>query len=68
MELEITWKRAIRIWWSLLWRNLTGRGVFEPEFHPVARIGIFLYGILTMEVRPEEVVDSLFVKRQGHLG
>ena len=22
MELEITWNRAIRIWWSYLWRNL----------------------------------------------
>lgn len=22
MELEITWGRTIRVWWSLLWRNL----------------------------------------------
>jgi hypothetical protein len=22
MELEITWRRALRIWWSYLWRNL----------------------------------------------
>lgn len=22
MELEITWNRAIRVWWSYLWRNL----------------------------------------------
>jgi len=22
MELEITWKRAIKVWWSYLWRNL----------------------------------------------
>lgn len=22
MELEITWKRTIRIWWSYFWRNL----------------------------------------------
>jgi hypothetical protein len=22
MELEITWKRATRVWWSYLWRNL----------------------------------------------
>lgn len=22
MELDITWKRTIRIWWSYLWRNL----------------------------------------------
>lgn len=22
MELEITWKRAVRVWWSYLWRNL----------------------------------------------
>ena len=22
MELEITWKRATRVWWSFLWRNL----------------------------------------------
>ncbi|MGH8507064.1 MAG: hypothetical protein ACRETM_14060 [Stenotrophobium sp.] len=22
MELEITWGRAIRIWWSYFWRNL----------------------------------------------
>ncbi len=22
MELEITWKRASRIWWSYLWRNI----------------------------------------------
>ena len=21
MELEITWKRVVRIWWSFLWRN-----------------------------------------------
>ena len=22
MELEVTWGRTIRVWWSLLWRNL----------------------------------------------
>jgi hypothetical protein len=22
MELEVTWGRAIRVWWSYLWRNL----------------------------------------------
>jgi len=22
MELEITWKRAIKVWWAYLWRNL----------------------------------------------
>ncbi|MCP4142875.1 MAG: hypothetical protein GY755_21745 [Chloroflexi bacterium] len=22
MELEITWKRTVKIWWSYLWRNL----------------------------------------------
>ncbi|PKG80627.1 hypothetical protein CXF85_21110 [Colwellia sp. 75C3] len=22
MELEITWDRVVRIWWSFLWRNL----------------------------------------------
>ena len=22
MELEITWERAVRVWWSYLWRNL----------------------------------------------
>lgn len=22
MELEVTWKRATRVWWSYLWRNL----------------------------------------------
>ncbi len=22
MELEITWARAIRVWWALLWRNI----------------------------------------------
>ena len=22
MELEITWKRAAKVWWSYLWRNL----------------------------------------------
>lgn len=22
MELEVTWQRAVRIWWSYLWRNL----------------------------------------------
>ena len=22
MELEVTWNRAIRVWWSYLWRNL----------------------------------------------
>lgn len=22
MELEITWSRALRIWWAFLWRNL----------------------------------------------
>ncbi len=21
MELEVTWKRAIKVWWSYLWRN-----------------------------------------------
>lgn len=22
MELEVTWGRAIRVWWAFLWRNL----------------------------------------------
>jgi len=22
MELEVTWKRATKVWWSYLWRNL----------------------------------------------
>jgi xanthine/uracil permease len=22
MELEVTWGRAVRVWWSYLWRNL----------------------------------------------
>jgi hypothetical protein len=22
LELEITWSRAVRVWWSYLWRNL----------------------------------------------
>ena len=22
MELEITWARAVRVWWALLWRNI----------------------------------------------
>ena len=22
MELDVTWKRALRVWWSFLWRNL----------------------------------------------
>ncbi len=22
MELEVTWRRAIKVWWSFLWRNL----------------------------------------------
>lgn len=22
MELEVTWGRAVRVWWSFLWRNL----------------------------------------------
>jgi hypothetical protein len=22
MELEITWRRVIRVWWSYVWRNL----------------------------------------------
>jgi hypothetical protein len=22
MELEVTWKRAAKVWWSYLWRNL----------------------------------------------
>jgi hypothetical protein len=22
MELEVTWKRAVKVWWSYLWRNI----------------------------------------------
>jgi hypothetical protein len=22
MELEVTWKRAVRVWWAYLWRNI----------------------------------------------
>lgn len=22
MELEVTWKRAIKVWWAYLWRNI----------------------------------------------
>ena len=24
MELEVTWNRAIRVWWAYAWRNLIG--------------------------------------------
>ncbi|MGX5913216.1 hypothetical protein ACR0ST_00590 [Aliidiomarina sp. Khilg15.8] len=27
MEVEVTWKRAVRVWWSYTWRNLIA-GVF----------------------------------------
>ena len=22
MELQVTWKRAVKVWWSYLWRNI----------------------------------------------
>ncbi len=34
MELEITWKRAARIWWSYIWRNI------------IAIIGAFVIGAI----------------------
>jgi hypothetical protein len=27
MELEVTWGRAIRIWWSLIWRGVLYGGI-----------------------------------------
>ena len=24
MELEVTWGRALRVWWAFFWRNLVG--------------------------------------------
>jgi hypothetical protein len=35
MELEVTWKRVLRIWWSLLWRNLAA----------ILISAIFLFGV-----------------------
>ncbi len=39
MELEVTWARATRIWWAVLWRNLVGAIV-------MALIGGLIGGLL----------------------
>lgn len=39
MELEVTWARAARIWWAVLWRNMLGAIV-------MALIGGLIGGLL----------------------
>ena len=38
MELEITWKRVIRVWWAYLWRNLA--------VIIISMIGMFVFGMI----------------------
>lgn len=38
MELEITWKRAIHVWWAYLWRNII--------VVLCTMVGMFIFGLI----------------------
>lgn len=56
MELEVTWKRATRVWWSYLWRNLI---VLIVAIIAGAIAGGILGFILGLIGTPREVVQVL---------
>jgi hypothetical protein len=56
MELEITWSRAAKVWWSYLWRNLIAVVVAMIIGMIVGAVFGFILGALGFSVRTIQIV------------
>jgi ABC-type glycerol-3-phosphate transport system permease component len=56
MELEITWNRAVRVWWSYLWRNLIAIIVGLLIGIVVGAIVGFILGAMGVPVRAIQII------------
>jgi len=58
MELEITWNRAVRVWWSYLWRNLIAIVVAMLVGGLVGFIGGLVMGALGASIETVQFVTA----------
>lgn len=56
MELEITWSRAVRVWWSYLWRNLFAIAVAMLIGMVVGGVIGFILGMMGVSIRTIQIV------------
>ncbi len=56
MELEITWSRAVRVWWSYLWRNLIAIVVAMIIGMVIGAIIGFILGAMGVPVRTIQIL------------
>ncbi|MGM0509479.1 MAG: hypothetical protein ACQERZ_10040, partial [Fusobacteriota bacterium] len=59
MELKVTWKHAIKVWWSYIWRNITAIIIGAILGYAFLIIGTFTKTISVLLV-PIGVIISLF--------
>ena len=57
-ELEITWPRALRVWWSYLWRNLIAIIVAMILGGIVGFILRFLLGMLGVSAKTIQLITT----------
>lgn len=56
MELEVTWKRAVKVWWSYLWRNvLAVAGAMIVS----SIVGAILGFVLTLAGLPRDIIQNV---------
>src|SRR4030095_8632499 len=56
MELEITWSRAVRVWWSYVWRNLIAIVVSMLVGMVIGAVIGFILGAMGVPVRVIQIV------------
>jgi ABC-type uncharacterized transport system permease subunit len=56
MELEITWSRAVRVWWSYLWRNLIAIVVGLLIGMLIGAVIGFILGAMGVSLRTIQIV------------
>ena len=56
MELEVTWKRATKVWWSYVWRNLIA---VVAAFLISGLIGAVLGFVLSLTGMPLQTIQMI---------
>ena len=56
MELEITWSRTVRVWWSYLWRNLIAIVVSMLIGMVIGAVIGFILGAMGVSVRTIQII------------
>jgi hypothetical protein len=69
MELEITWRRAVRVWWALYWRTaILGAGTFVASTTVLGLLGALLLAILHPASLSDPATSSTFGGIVGLIG